>query len=99
MVKAIGHPPRRDLRLVGTWQWSSEHPADRAEWYAGTLYVGCLNCLDDSPDHLRIMAIMGRSFWGTWDKSQGSLVKFVDKKGKPLPNPKGYFCAEPIDKA
>lgn len=99
LVRSIGHYPRRDLRLLGTWWWSSKYPAQEAEWDAGTLYLGCRDCLDGSPDHLQIKAIMGRRFWGSWGNSQSGIGKIVDKTGKPVPDPNGYFCAEPFDKA
>jgi hypothetical protein len=90
--KAI-HQPRRDLRMLGEWHWSAQYPAERAEWDAGTLYLGCRDCLDASPDHLRIESIVSTGFVGTWVNNQTGIARVVDDKGKTLPNPAGYLCA------
>ena len=95
----IGHVPRRNLRLVGSWHWSSRYPAVNAEWDAGILYLGCRDCLDGSPEHLRIEAISDHGFWGRWADYQTGIGHIVDKSGKPLPDPAGYFCAEWLGKA
>jgi hypothetical protein len=96
-VRALGHQPRRDLRLVGEWHWSAKYPAERAEWDSGTLYLGCRDCLDASPDHLRIESIDPAGFAGTWADYQTGIAHVVDDKGKPLPDPAGYFCAVRVD--
>lgn len=92
-VRGLGHQPRRDLRLLGEWRWNSKYPAEKAEWDAGTLYLGCRDCLDASPDYLRIEAVTATGFWGTWINHQSGIAHVVDDKGKPLPDPAGYFCA------
>jgi len=50
--------------------------------------------MDGSPEHLRIESISDHGFWGRWANLQTGIVRIVDKAGKPLPDPAGYFCAE-----
>jgi len=90
--RAIGHRPRRDLRLVGKVRWDgNDQPA---EWDADTLYLGCRDCLDGSPEHLHIDALTATGFWGTWIDYQTGIARIIGDDGRPLPNPAGYFCAE-----
>ncbi len=91
--RSIGHMPRRDLQLVGTWQWSSGRPPIRIEMDAGTLYLGCRDCTDASPDHLSVTTITPQGFSGTWIDFQTGLGYAVDDEGRRLPDPAGYFCA------
>jgi hypothetical protein len=88
--RSIGHMRRRDLRLVGTIQ--TNRWTQPAEWDDGTLLLGCRDCNDGSPDHLRIDAVSPTGFWGTWVDYQTGIVR-AERNGKPLPNPAGYFCA------
>ena len=83
----------KDLRLIGSERWSKTYPPEEAEWDAGTLYIGCRHCLDGSPQFYRITALSPRGFWGTWIDDQTGLVRNIDRDGKPLPHPSGYFCA------
>jgi hypothetical protein len=92
--RSLGHSPRRDLRLVGTWRSSDDRRADSAEWDAGTLYLGCRDCLDASPDQLRIEALSAGEFRGSWVNDQTGIGRRFDSTGKALPDPAGYFCAE-----
>jgi hypothetical protein len=85
--------PAAIFDLLGEWHWSAQYPAERAEWDAGTLYLGCRDCLDASPDHLRIESIVSTGFVGTWVNNQTGIARVVDDKGKTLPNPAGYLCA------
>jgi hypothetical protein len=89
--RMLGRP--RDLRLVGSERWSTTHPPQPAEVDAGTLYIGCRDCLDGSPNILSITAISAHGFWGTWTDYQGGLIHNVGRNGQKLPRPAGYFCA------
>lgn len=94
--RRLGHSPRRDLRLTGTWRWNRDQPAEPAEWDGDTLFLGCRDCLDGSPERLRIRAITPAQFWGSWVDLQTGMIRVFDRNGKKLPNPAGYFCATRI---
>jgi hypothetical protein len=89
----MGRRARRDLRLIGVLEWGPDKRHDAAEWDAGTLYLGCRDCTDASPDRLHIDAVSDRGFWGTWVNDQSGIARLMDDEGKPAPNPAGYFCA------
>ena len=94
--RRLGHSPRRDLRLTGTWRWNRDQRAEPAEWDGDTLFLGCRDCLDGSPERLRVRAIAPAQLWGSWVDYQIGIVRVFDRNGKELPNPAGYFCATRI---
>jgi hypothetical protein len=81
------------LRLIGIHEWGANKSHEAAEWDDGTLYLGCRDCNDGSPDRLRIEAVSASGFWGTWVNDQSGIVRLMDDDGRPAPNPAGYFCA------
>ena len=91
--RRFGPIPRQDLRLAGTWHWSPRYHDGPSEWDAGILYLGCRDCTDASPDELQISAIDAGGFRGKWRNPQTGIVHEADERGRPLPDPAGYFCA------
>ena len=92
----IGHRPRRDVRLIGADYWARRRSPVAAEWDDGILYLGCRDCFDGSPDKLTIGAVSENGFWGWWRNDQSGIARVVDRHGKALPDPAGYFCARRI---
>jgi len=93
--RLIGRP--KNLQLVGTLGDKGHSLAGAVKVDAGTLFIGCRDCNDASPDHLKISAISDRGFWGTWVDYQTGIGRVFGKDGKPLPDPAGYFCALRIE--
>lgn len=91
--RSIGHSVRRDLRLIGVHEWGPNKAHQAAEWDDGTLFLGCRDCYDGSPDRLHIEAVSPNGFWGTWVNDQSGIARLMDDEGKPAPDPAGYFCA------
>jgi len=94
--RRIGHRPRTDVRLIGVEYWNRKMPADPAEWDDGILYRGCRDCMDGSPHELTVGAVSENGFWGWWVNEQAGIGRVVDRNGKPLPDPAGYFCARHV---
>jgi hypothetical protein len=93
-MRRLGHRPRADLRLTGSVRWPSIERPDTAEVDGLTLYLGCRDCLDASPDVLTITHVSPRGFWGRWENRQTGIGRAADARtGEWLPNPAGYFCA------
>ena len=92
--RRLGHSPRRDLRLTGTRRWNRGQPVVPAEWDGDTLFLGCRDCLDGSPERLHVRAITPAGLWGSWVDYQTGIGRVLDRNRKELPNPAGYFCAK-----
>jgi hypothetical protein len=60
--------------------------------------VGCLGaCLDGSAMSLSLRGVSAAGFVGTWYGTVDHLAIPVDRRGRPLPPPEGYFCARRTD--
>jgi hypothetical protein len=94
--KRIGHWPRRDFRLRGAAFWKGGKTGESAEWDNGTLFLGCRDCIDGSPDKLRIAAVTENGFWGSWVNDQSGFARLLDRNGGFASNPAGHFCARRI---
>ena len=58
--------------------------------------VGCVDCLDGSPTHYAVDAVTAAGFAGRWANYQTSIAVAVDRRGRELPGPSGYFCARRV---
>jgi hypothetical protein len=56
----------------------------------------CANCADAMFVYHKILRVRSNAFSGRWYDPQTGIGKLIDKNGKELPNPEGYFCAERI---
>jgi hypothetical protein len=94
-IRGVGHYTRRDLRLVGTWLMKGwTRGADGAEVDGDTLYLGCRDCLDGSPDLLQVTGMTHDRIWGTWRDDQTGIARAMDPITKqPLAELAGPFCA------
>lgn len=93
-VRGIGYRPRQNLRLVGTWSMKGWPRSDAAEVDAGVLYLGCRDCMDGSPDQLRVLGMSRDRVWGTWRDFQTGFAVAIDPITKePLTEISGRFCA------
>jgi hypothetical protein len=93
-VRRFGHFPRAALQLTGSVRWPGIERSDTAEVDGLTLYLGCRDCLDASPDILTITHAGSQGFWGQWANRQSGVGRAADPRtGEWLPNPAGYFCA------
>jgi hypothetical protein len=85
-----------DRQLVGIRRWTDPQPDDSAEVSEAALYLGCRECMDASPETLRIQRITTTGFSGTWAGRSGIGIR-VTAQGRVLPDASGYFCAERLD--
>ncbi len=92
---ALGHFPRTDLHLIGrNDDMRPDVPVEEAELDGDTLYLGCRDCLDASPERLMITDVGDTGFFGTWHNPQVGIGRAFDPKTmRWLPDPAGYFCA------
>jgi hypothetical protein len=59
---------------------------------------GCFSlCSDGSPRFLAIEHVDRRGFRGRWNDPEWGIVRSVDRKGRFLPPPEGFFCAERVE--
>jgi hypothetical protein len=81
--------------LVGSVVPPSDTVRDRApvEVQARRMVIGCIDCFDASPTSYRILAWSAEGFRGTWSNPQSGIGVAIDRRGRRLPNPEGYFCA------
>jgi hypothetical protein len=56
----------------------------------------CTNCTDAMLVYHRILQANSHAFSGAWHDPQTGIGRVVDKNGRPLPDPEGYFCARRI---
>jgi len=56
----------------------------------------CQTCFDAQWVYYTITEVRPNGFIGHWVDPQTGIGKLVDRKGRELPNPEGYFCAERI---
>lgn len=66
---------------------------DTAEVVAGGLTIGCVGCIDASPTSYNIVAVTPSGFVGWWTNNQTGIGVAVDRRGRRLPNPMGFYCA------
>ena len=85
-----------DRQLIGIRRWPDRQPDDSAEVTHATLFVGCRQCFDAGADGFFIDHISFTGFSGTWYGSMGNSVR-VNSKGRTLPDPGGYFCAQRLE--
>lgn len=96
-VRRFGHFPRAALQLTGSVRGPTIEHTDRAEVDGLTLYLGCRDCLDASPDVLTITHVSPQGFWGHWEHRQTGIARAEDARtGEWLPNPAGFFCAQRV---
>lgn len=89
-------PPPDTLLLAGRYEWEADGRVygDTAEVLPrGMLVVGCVECLDASPTVHTIDALTADGFRGRWSNPQTGIGVIVDRRGRRLPNPGGYYCA------
>jgi hypothetical protein len=55
--------------------------------------LGCVECLDASPTYYRITHITAWGFTGRWINYHTGIGTYVDRRGRRLPDPEGFFCA------
>lgn len=84
-----------DRQLLGTRHPSDGPGLDSAEVSDATLYIGCRDCTDASPNRLRIHRITPTGFAGSWFGGLGIGI-LVYSDGRKAPDPSGYFCAQRI---
>jgi hypothetical protein len=53
----------------------------------------CGNCTDAMLVYHTILQLRANEFSGRWSDPQTGIGRVVDKNGRELPNPAGYFCA------
>lgn len=53
----------------------------------------CDNCHDAMLVYHRIVQLRANGFSGRWSDPQTGIGRVVDKNGRELPDPAGYFCA------
>jgi hypothetical protein len=87
--------------LVGHLAWPEPsgkvrtEPAVVQQNPGGTQMISgfCVNCLDGMLAYYGISQIRANGFSGRWHDPQTGIGKIVDKNGRALPDPEGYFCA------
>ena len=94
-LRSIGHSPRHSLLLLGSVEHDYEGRtySDVVELDSGVVYIGCRDCNDGNPWHLRITAADASGLYGFWNDYQTGIDRVVDRRGRRLPDPAGYFCA------
>jgi len=70
---------------------------DTAEVLAGGLTIGCVDCMDASPTSYTIVAVTPDGFVGRWANNQTGIGVAVDRRGRRLPNPGGFYCARRVE--
>ena len=53
----------------------------------------CMSCADAMFVYHRIVEIRPNGFSGRWHDPQTGIGRLIDKNGRELPDPEGYFCA------
>jgi hypothetical protein len=93
--------PRRVWRpLAGRYTWGGGTPPawDSVEVTAMSARIGCFGgCFDGSHTSLSIRGVSAAGFVGTWYGTINHVAIPVDRRGRPLPPPGGYFCARRSD--
>jgi hypothetical protein len=70
---------------------------DTAEVSAQGLAIGCVDCMDASPTSYTIVAVSPEGFVGRWANNQTGIGVAVDRRGRRLPNPGGFYCARRVE--
>ena len=96
--QVIGAVRRIWRPLAGREEWTigDKVYSDTAIVTARGLVIGCTNCLDGSPTSYTILTVTDSGFTGTWFNPETGLGYPVDKQGRRLPDPSGYFCAQRV---
>ena len=79
--------------MIGTRDWLQDGYVDVVELDGASLYVGCRDCTDASPDVLWLHSVSATGFRGAWVNPQSGIVRATRKDGSLAPNPGGHFCA------
>jgi hypothetical protein len=87
--------------LVGQLAWRESDGKVRTEPVVvqqnpgGTQLISgfCVNCFDAMLAYYGISQIRANGFSGSWHDPQTGIGKIVDKDGRALPDPEGFFCA------
>lgn len=90
------HSALGDRPVVGTFTPEPPLPggkSDSAEYENGRLYIGCRRCLDGDPLVYDIGWSGATGFGGMWRDYQSGIVRAIDDRGRPTPDPAGHFCA------
>ena len=93
------HGPRNFWRpLAGHYETTANGLTYRAtaEVWAGAMTVGCVDCMDGSPTIFTIVAVMPDGFVGRWVNNESGIAVPVDRRGRRLPNPGGFYCVHRI---
>lgn len=56
----------------------------------------CSLCFDAQWVYYTITELRPNGFAGRWSDPQTGIGKLVDRNGRELPNPEGYFCADKV---
>jgi hypothetical protein len=93
--RRFAHAANRDLQLVDARDPEPDTglAALQVQVDDGLLILGCRDCLDGIIVVYRVAAVSPSGFWGTWHDPQTGIGRVVDKNGRFLPDPGGYFCA------
>jgi hypothetical protein len=86
--------------LVGQLVWHSEgkvrtEPVVVQQNPGDTQLISgfCTECDDATLVYHRIIETRANGFSGRWNDPQTGIVRLIDKNGRELPDPEGYFCA------
>jgi hypothetical protein len=89
-----GYVKRGYRPLAGHFRFVADslHRAEEVEVEGNVLYLGCRDCMDASPDELRLLAQAPGLVWGLWENPQSGNVRVARGPDDWLPNPAGYYC-------
>jgi hypothetical protein len=88
--EGIGRIPRQITHAGSHGRDGYSFPAEAD---GGMIYLGCVACVDASPEHLYVAAAAEGGLWGLWRDYQTGIGRVFDEDMNPLPDPAGYFCA------
>lgn len=97
-IRTLGPYTKNGNRVLAGRHRASGFPPDTVFVEGTRMSVGCpyWMCTDASPTVYRIGWIGRTGFGGRWEDPQDGIAHAVDKRGRRLPNPSGYFCARRI---
>ena len=100
MRRGLSSPRRVWRPLAGRYTWGSgaQRAWDSVEVTAVSTRIGCVGaCFDGSHTSLTIRGVGAAGFGGTWYSTINHVAVPIDRRGRALPAPEGYFCAYRTD--